>query len=73
MFMFSFKISFKFFLKGPINNKLTFIQVLACRRDDVSMTIAMTSQITSLAIVLLNHLFRRRPKKTSKLRVTGIC
>ena len=34
----------------------------------------MTSQITSLTFVcLLNHLFRRRSKKTSKLRVTGIC
>ena len=40
--------------------------------SDVMMgTIA--SQITSLTIVLLNQLFRRRSKKTSKLRVTGLC
>ena len=35
---------------------------------------AMASQITSLTIdCLLNRLFRRRSKKASKLRVTGIC
>ena len=34
---------------------------------------AIASQITSLTIVLLNGLFRRRSKKTWKLRVTGIC
>ena len=34
---------------------------------------AMASQITSPTIVLLNRLFRRRSKKTSKLRVTGLC
>ena len=33
----------------------------------------VASQITSLTIVLLNRLFRRRSKKTSKLRVTGLC
>ena len=34
----------------------------------------MASQIASLTIVcLLNRLFRRRSKKTSKLRVTGLC
>ena len=33
----------------------------------------MASQITSLKIVLLNRLFRRRSKKTSNLRVTGLC
>ena len=33
----------------------------------------MASQITSLTICLLNCLFRRRSKKTSKLRVTGFC
>ena len=32
---------------------------------------AIMSQITSLTIVY--HLFRRRSKKTSKLRVTGLC
>ena len=34
----------------------------------------MASQITSLPIVhKLNRLFRRRTKKTSRLRVTGLC
>ena len=34
---------------------------------------AIASQITSLTIIyLLNRLFRRRSKKTSKLRVIGI-
>ena len=39
--------------------------------SDVMMS-AMTSQITSLTF-LLNRLFRRRSKKTLKLRVTGLC
>ena len=34
---------------------------------------AVASQITSLTIVLLNRLFRRRSKLTSKLRITGLC
>ena len=34
---------------------------------------AMASQFISLTIVLLKRLFRRRSKKTSKLRVTGLC
>ena len=34
---------------------------------------AMASQITSVSICLHGHLFRRRSKKTSKLRVTGLC
>ena len=34
---------------------------------------AMAYQITSLIIGLLNRLFRRRTKKTSKPRVTGLC
>ena len=33
----------------------------------------IASQITSLTVFLLNRLFRRRSKKTSKLRVTGLC
>ena len=33
----------------------------------------MASQITSLKDCLLNRLFRRRSKKTSKLRVAGLC
>ena len=33
----------------------------------------MASQITTLTTVLLNGLFRLRPKKTSKLRVTDLC
>ena len=34
---------------------------------------AMTSQITILTIVYSTVLFRRRSKKTSNLRVTGLC
>ena len=34
---------------------------------------AIASQITSLTIVYSNRLFRRRSKKTSKLRATGLC
>ena len=34
---------------------------------------AMTSQITSLAIVYSTVYSRRRSKKTSKIRVTGLC
>ena len=33
----------------------------------------IASQITSLAIVYSTWLFGRRSKKTSKLRVTGLC
>ena len=40
--------------------------------DDVRMG-AIPSQITSFMVILLNRLFRRRSKKTSKLRVTGLC
>ena len=34
---------------------------------------AMASQITGVSSVLLNRLFRRRSKKTSKVHVTGLC
>ena len=40
--------------------------------DDVIMG-AMVSQITSLTIVYSSRWFRRRSKKISKLRVTGLC
>ena len=40
--------------------------------SDVIMT-TMASKITSLTVVYSHALFRRRLKKTSKLRVTGIC
>ena len=40
--------------------------------NDVILS-AMVYQITTLTICLLNRLFRRRSKKTSKLRVTGLC
>ena len=43
-----------------------------CHHDDVIMG-AMVSQITSLTIVYSDRLFRRRSKKTSKLRITGLC
>ena len=39
---------------------------------DVLMT-TMASQINSPTICLFNRLFRRRSKKTSKLRVNGLC
>ena len=41
-----------------------------CNDDIMS---AMTSQITSLAIVYSTVYSRRRTEKTSKLRVTGLC
>ena len=40
--------------------------------SDVTMG-AIASQITSLAGVQTLDVFRRRSKKTSKLRVTGLC
>ena len=40
--------------------------------NEVIMT-TVASQITSLTIVYSIRLFRRRSKKTSKLRVTGLC
>ena len=40
--------------------------------NDVIMGV-IAPHITSLTIVLLNRLFRRRSKKTSKLRFTGLC
>ena len=47
------------------HNKFDWINIIHYR--DVIMS-AMASQITSF-----NRLFRRRSKKTSKLRVTGLC
>ena len=44
--------------------------LLIIHYDDVIMTV-IAFQITSLT--LLNHLFGRISKKTSKLRVTGLC
>ena len=41
-------------------------------RSDVFMS-AMASQITSLTIIYSTIYSRRRSKKTSKLRVTGLC
>ena len=35
--------------------------------------VIMASQITGVPIVLLNRLLRRKSKKTSKIRVTGLC
>ena len=40
--------------------------------DDVIIG-AIASLITSLTMFILKRLFRRRSKKTSKLRVTGLC
>ena len=49
-----------------------FIRVLYTHYSDVIMG-TVASKITSLTIVYSNRLFRRRSKKTSKLRVTGLC
>ena len=43
-----------------------------CHYNGVIMS-AMASPIASLAIVFSTVYFRRRSKKTSKLRVTGLC
>ena len=48
-----------------------FIELLV-QYNDVTMR-AMTSQLTSLTIVYSTVYSRRRSKKTSKLRVTGLC
>ena len=47
-------------------------QCLITHYNDVIMT-TMASQITSPHGCLLNRLFRHRSKKTSKLRITGLC
>ena len=52
--------------------KMIRIKVLLIHYNDVIMS-AMASQITSLAIVYSTVYSRRRSKKTSKLRVTGVC
>ena len=52
------------------------IRIVLCnshiRYSDV-ITSAMTSQITSITIVYSAVFFRHRSRKTSKLRVTGLC
>ena len=65
--LFCFSSNQRWFRRFDLNNGLVrnhYIDVI---------TSTMTSQITSLTIVLLNRLFRRRSKKTSKLCVTGLC
>ena len=47
------------------------MKIVVFHYNDVIMSL-MEFQITSLTIVYY-HLFRRRSKKTSKLRVTGLC
>ena len=49
-----------------------FMSYRCCHHNDVIMS-PMASQITGGVDGLLNRLFRRRSKKTSKLRVTGLC
>ena len=51
---------------------LPFNDWAACHYHDVIMS-AIASQITSLTIVYSTFYSRRRSKKTSKLRVTGLC
>ena len=53
----------------PTENMSKFVNT---HYNDVIMS-AMTSQITSLTIVYSTVYSRRRSKKTSKLRVTGLC
>ena len=65
--LFCFSSNQRWFRRFDLNNGLVrnhYIDVI---------TSTMTSQITSLTIVLLNRLFRRRSKKTPKLCVTGFC
>ena len=54
--------------------KCTFVTTVTStlHYNDVIMC-AMESQITGVSIVCWNRLFRRRPKKTSKHRVAGLC
>ena len=59
--------------KSLNSNILRFCGKTSVRRyNDVIMSI-IASQITSLNVCLLNRLFGRRSKKTSKLCVTGLC
>ena len=46
--------------------------VMSTKSGDVMMS-TMASQITGVRIVYLTRLFRRRSKKTSKLRDTSLC
>ena len=57
-------------LKSRVN-KITAVSAIPSHYSDVIMG-AIASQINSLTIVP-NRLFRRRSKKTSKLRVNGLC
>ena len=50
---------------------MTWWMMITNHYNDVIMS-TVASQITSLTIVYFNRLFRRRSKKTSKLRVTGL-
>ena len=60
---------------GRFHQRVPYLQI-SCRDlthcDDVIMR-AIASQITSLTIVYSTVYSRRRSKKTSKLRVTGLC
>ena len=55
-----------------LNNGLSFLWNPAVDYIDVTMS-AMASQITSLTIVYSIVYSKRRSKKTSELRVTGLC
>ena len=82
------KIALKLVLKGSIDNKSLVVQVMAwCHTCDKPLPEKMVPQFTlrwphndhySVSNhqphgCLLNRLFRRRWKKASKLRVTGLC
>ena len=53
------------------SSSLCLLYIITIHYNDVIMS-AMASQITSLTVGLLNGLFWRRSKKTSKLRVTAL-
>ena len=58
-------------VQNTIIRKLVF-QLVFAHYNDVRMSL-LASQITSLTIIYSTVYSRRRTKKTSKLRVTGLC
>ena len=61
---------------GWVNNRYAGGLRRQCAQYDVNVMHSITltwSWARWLLYCLLNHLFRRRSKKTSKLRVTGLC
>ena len=77
----SIKISLKFVPKGPIDNKPSLIHIKAwCRTSGKPLSALQWRHNEHDSVsnhqphdCFLNRLFRRRSKKTSKLRVAGLC